>query len=300
MLQTITDFIRKYTPAPLLNRFRYFKKQRVRTALSKQQQNGAGFTQAQLVADLRAMGLRAGDTLLVHCAFSAIGFVQGGTQTLIAVFLEVLGPEGHLLMPTSPVVKLQFDHLQSNPVFDVRHTPSAMGALSETFRTQPGAVRSLHPTEPVSALGPDKQWFVEDHFGAPTPYNSNSPFHKVIQRNGKILVIGRDIWVAINLHTLEDAVPDFKFPVYAPVWFDAQVVDANGNLHTMRTRAHNPELSKCRKVAGLTPVFERHGVLQNVQVGHAKCVLLDAKGMFDTMLLEYHQNGVTMYTPEGS
>lgn len=300
MRQSFIDWLRKLTPKPALEAFRNYKKQQIRAALQHQKATNQGFSQTDLVRDLKKMGLQAGDALLVHCAFSAIGFVKGGPQTLIDAFLEVLGPNGHLLMPTSPVKKLQFDHLSNQPVFDVRNTPSAMGALSETFRTQPGAVRSLHPTEPVSVLGPDKHWFVKDHFGEPTPYTENSPFRKLIDRNGKILVIGRDIWVAINLHTLEDAVPNFKFQVYADRWFDAQLIDENGAHHTMKTRAHSPELSKSRKVGGLTPVFERHGVLQHVQVGQAKSVLLDAKGMFDVMVQEYHQNGVTMYTPEGS
>lgn len=300
MRQSLIDWLRNITPKPALEAFRNYKKQQIRAAIQQQKETGKGFTQGDLVADLAKMGIKPGDALMVHCAFSAIGFVKGGPQTLIDVLLKILGPHGHLLMPTSPVEKLQYDHLSAQPVFDVRNTPSAMGALSETFRKHPEAVRSLHPTEPVSVVGPEKHWFVKDHFGEPTPYTKNSPFYKLIEKQGKILVIGRDIWVAINLHTLEDAVPDFKFPVYADRWFDATVIDADGKSHQMKTRAHSPELSKSRKVGGLTPVFERHGVLQHVQVGQAKSVLLDAKGMFDTMVHEYRQNGVTMYTPEGS
>lgn len=300
MRQSLIDWLRNLTPKPALKAFRNYKKQQIRAAIQQQKVTGKGFSQADLVADLAKMGIKPGDALMVHCAFSAIGFVKGGPQTLIDALLEILGPNGHLLMPTSPVEKLQYDHLSAQPVFDVRNTPSAMGALSETFRKHPEALRSLHPTEPVSVVGPEKHWFVNDHFGEPTPYTKNSPFYKLIEKQGKILVIGRDIWVAINLHTLEDAVPDFKFPVYADRWFDATVIDADGKSHQMKTRAHSPELSKSRKVGGLTPVFERHGVLQHVQVGQAKSVLLDAKGMFDTMVHEYRQNGVTMYTPEGS
>jgi aminoglycoside 3-N-acetyltransferase len=294
------DFFRALTPKPLLEAFRSFKKNRIRNKLKKQAESGLGYNKEALMAHLSEMGITSGDTLLVHCAFSSIGYVHGGPEAVINAMLDTIGPNGHLLMPASPVAKLQYDYLKTHQFFDVLDTPSAMGALSEWFRKMPGVRRSEHPTESVCAFGPQADTFVKDHFGQPTPYNEHSPYYKVAAAGGKILIIGRTVWVATSLHTLEDAVADFKFPVYADEWFEVTVKGYDRISRTMKTRAHNPEMSLSRQCGGLTPVFESAGVLKQVKFGEAQSVLLDAKGMFDTMVKEYRERGVTMYTPNGS
>jgi aminoglycoside 3-N-acetyltransferase len=175
-----------------------------------------------------------------------------------------------------------------------------MGALTEYFRTMPGTLRSLHPTEPVCAFGLGAEDIIRDHFGQLTPYNEHSPWKKIMDAGGKILYVGVTlINSGTHLHTLEDAV-DFKFPVYYPELFQARVVDANGEERMMNTKVHNPEYSAKRRCDELIPVFEQEGVLKKVTLGKASCLLLDAKKMFDVMLNLYHERGVTMYTPQGS
>jgi len=58
------------------------------------------FTLDSLVSDLRALGLVAGDTVLVHSSLSAIGYVAGGAQAVVLALLEVIGTEGTLVVPT--------------------------------------------------------------------------------------------------------------------------------------------------------------------------------------------------------
>ncbi|MGZ5305015.1 MAG: hypothetical protein ACXWDO_12930, partial [Bacteroidia bacterium] len=50
----------------------------------------------------------------------------------------------------------------------------------------------------------------------------------------------------------------------------------------------------------LIPLFEKEGILSHCVVGEATATLIDAKGLLDTMIKNYYQNGVTMYTPFGS
>ena len=51
-------------------------------------------TQAQLLRDLAAMGLQQGDLLYVHSSLRALGFVEGGADTVIDALLEMVGPQG--------------------------------------------------------------------------------------------------------------------------------------------------------------------------------------------------------------
>lgn len=236
---------------------------------------------------------------MVHSAMSKIGFLENGPKTFVDALLEVVGESGTICMPSSPVKTLQLLHMQNAPVFDVKNTPSAMGAITEYFRKLPKTHRSLHPTEPVCANGRLAKDFTASHFGAITPYGENSPWKKLMDADGKILYIGVTLDNAgTHLHTLEDAV-DFKYPVYADTIFTAKMVDETGAEKTMKTKVHNPEFSKRRKCDDLIPIFENEKVLEKHTLGRANVLLLDAKKMFTAMVSGYKKSGITMYTPHG-
>ena len=57
-------------------------------------------TVASLSADLRALGVGAGDVVLLHASRRNVGFVAGGTQAIVHAFLDVLASTGTLVVPT--------------------------------------------------------------------------------------------------------------------------------------------------------------------------------------------------------
>ncbi|MGV6861953.1 MAG: AAC(3) family N-acetyltransferase [Putridiphycobacter sp.] len=298
---SLKDLARKLTPQPILNWNRKRKKNNINKALSQQKEKGEILTKSDLLTDLIRIGIKPGDTVLVHSALSRIGFLKDGPKTFVEALLEAVGPEGNILMPTSPNSAFQLNYIQNTPYFDVLNSPSRTGAITEYFRTLPEAKRSLHPTEPVSAVGPRANYFIQDHFNQLTPYNQNSPFYKVADQKGKILYVGVTLDNAgTSLHTLEDAISDFKFPVYHQQIFDFEVIDGFGKRHKVKTKVHNPVFSKKRKCDELIPMFKEKGGAKSVKIGQAETLLFDAKKMFDIMLEQYHENGITMYTPKGS
>ena len=46
------------------------------------------------------MGFEPGDRVMVHSSLSSMGHVEGGAGTVVQAFLDVLGPEGTLMVPT--------------------------------------------------------------------------------------------------------------------------------------------------------------------------------------------------------
>jgi len=297
---SLKDVVRSLTPNFLLNLNRQRKKNNVNQSLNKQKSKGDVITESQLIEDLVAIGIEKGDTLLVHSSLSKMGYLKDGPKTFVDALLEVVGEEGNLLMPTSPNSVFQLNYIQNTPFFDVLNSPSRLGAITEYFRRLPDSVRSLNATEPVSAIGPLAEYFTKDHFNQLTPYNDHSPFYKVGKQNGKILYIGVTLDNAgTSLHTLEDEIKDFKYPVYYPNIFDFTVIDEKGNKHKVKTKVHNPEWSKKRKCDGLIPGFEVDNVLKKVKIGKADTLLVDANGFFESMVKNYKDKGVTMYTPNG-
>ena len=295
------DFIRAATPSFLLDLFRSYKKKKVRSQLNIDKKKGKIWSKEQLINQLMGMGIVQNDVLLVHSSLSKMGYVNGGAHTVVDAILEVIGDNGHLLMPNSPNASYQADYIKELKVFDVDQHKSKLGAISEVHRTHPKSVRSWHPTEPVSCIGPNAKDFVAHHHLDLTPYGEKSPFYKVTANKGKILMIGVTLAIAgTNLHVLEDAVQNFKFPVYLDEIFEVEILTPSNGRVSMKTKVHNPEWSKKRKCDDLIPLFEAEGALTFEQFGNAKCLLLDAHKMLEVMIRLYENQGVTMYTPQGS
>lgn len=296
----LKNFVRSLVPEKILNVYREKKKDKQRKELKQQAERGEVITFGQLVADIQKCGIEAGDSVLVHSSFSKIGFVEGGPKTFIDALLQVIGPSGNLLMPSSPNAGYQLDYIRNLKEFDVQNDPSRMGAVTEYFRKLPGVLRSESPTEPVCCLGPKAEWFTSGHLGEETPYTKNSPFARLAEANGKILYIGVTLDNAgTSLHLLEDAVADFMFPVYYPEVFHVSVKRVDGTVIPVSVKVHNPEQSAKRKCDELLPLFESEDAMKRTTVGKAKTLVFDASTMLEVMIRSYESDGITMYTPQG-
>jgi aminoglycoside 3-N-acetyltransferase len=291
--------MRRFLPLFIKKYYRSLRRKRRRNDLVKQQRLGKGATRKALVLQLKQMGICQGDTLMVHSSLGKMGFVEGGAATVIDALKEAVGEKGNLLMPSSPVMALQYDYALKEKVFDVLETPSAMGAITEYFRQQTGVLRSAHPTEPVCAFGPDAEYLTCGHFAEITPYTHRSPWQRMYEFKGKILYVGVTLINAgTHLHTLEDSV-EFPYPVYASRVFEFTIRDVDGKEHKVNTRVHNPEWSAKRRCDELIPLFMDAGVCKKVVFGQAPSLLFDATGMFNVMKDLYYRKGVTMYHPQG-
>jgi aminoglycoside 3-N-acetyltransferase len=161
---------------------------------------------ARLSADLRALGIAEGDTVLVHASFKSLGPVPGGPETVVRGFLQAVGGDGTLLMPA-----LSW-RLKPPEVFDPRTTPSIVGALPEFFRTLPGTHRSVHPSHSVCATGPKAEACLGDHHLDTTPCGPHSPFRKIVEWGGKIVFLGCGLEPNTAMHALEEYVqPAYLF-----------------------------------------------------------------------------------------
>ena len=295
----LIQFALKYAPDFILEWAKKLKKNQRRKQLQQQQENKSGISKQRLIDDLKKIGLKNGDSVLVHSSLSKIGFVEGGPKTVVDALFDVVGESGTLLFPAFPVIGRAKTHLEETPLFDIRTSPSQMGSITEYFRKLDNVCRSFHPTDSMCAKGPLAEYYTNSHFGQLTPYTEYSPFRKLCSKNGKILMLGTTLnGACTNLHTLEDAV-DFKYPVYDEKIFDVKMIDAEGRESSMKTKVHNPEYSAKRNCDALKPMFEGEGVIVNGIIGEAKSMLIDANKMLEVMIKNYNEKGVTMYTPHG-
>jgi aminoglycoside 3-N-acetyltransferase len=186
----------------------------------------------RFVADLGSLGVRPGSVLLVHSSLKSIGQVPGGAETVIQGLLIAIGEAGTLLMPA-----LTYEAVRSsNPVFDVRTTPSCVGIITETFRLREGTRRSLHPTHSVCAVGPLTEELLSPHIQDSTPCGPNSPFHRLPEFEGQILMLGCGLQPNTSIHALEEMIePPYLFS--SPMTYT--LVDNLGNITKKEYTPHN-------------------------------------------------------------
>ncbi|MFA5193133.1 MAG: AAC(3) family N-acetyltransferase [Verrucomicrobiia bacterium] len=138
-------------------------------------------TRADIVSCLRAMGVGSGGLVQVHSSLSSFGFVEGGAETVVDALLELVGPDGTVMMPT-------FNH-GAEYVFDVRTSPSYNGTITDALRRRPQAVRSIHATHAYAAIGPLAAELCAGHLEAGT-FGMESPLGKLAQCGGWVLLLG--------------------------------------------------------------------------------------------------------------
>jgi aminoglycoside 3-N-acetyltransferase len=186
----------------------------------------------EMAADLCALGVRSGGVLMVHSSLRSLGPLAGGAESVIMGLLDVLGVDGTLLMPA-----LSYEAVRSaNPVFDVRATPSCVGALAEYFRMRPGTRRSVHPTHSVCGIGSRAAVMLAEHERSTTPVGPFSPFSKLRDVGGQVLFLGCGLRPNTSMHGVEELVEP---PYLYADFLDYEVALGDGTRRTMRIRRHN-------------------------------------------------------------
>jgi aminoglycoside 3-N-acetyltransferase len=91
------------------------------------------------------------------------------------------------------------------PVFDLRATPTTLGAIPEAFRTWPGTLRSDHPLESVCARGSLAPEIIAEH---PLAFSEGpgTPFGKLYELDSWVLLLGVGFNRCTALHTAESMV----------------------------------------------------------------------------------------------
>lgn len=150
-------------------------------------QETAPVTRQRIAEGLRALGLRAGMACMVHSSLKSFGWVEGGADTVIDALMDVLTPEGTLLMPS-------FNHgapYDRGDIFDIRVTPTTNGRIPDTFWRRPDVVRSLNPTHAFAAWGRNARRYTENHHCVDA-MGRGSPLALLYEDDGYGLLLGVD------------------------------------------------------------------------------------------------------------
>lgn len=226
------------------------------------------------------LGIQKGDRVIAHSGISHIGKIKGGPAGLFDLLRERIGPEGVLLFPVFPFGTLMHSYLETAPSFDARTAPSKMGALTEIALKDPERIRSVHPTHSVAGFGDTAKDYLNEHDLDDTPFGPHSPFWRLADHGGKILVIGVGLSSVTGFHLPEDRLAE-RFPVriYTDKIYEIHCLDDDGRERMIRTRCHDPFISYVRDCYLMEDIFQREGIYKKIALGNHYLGVIDFQKM---------------------
>jgi len=195
--------------------------------------------------------------IVVHSSLSSFGLVRGGAQTVIRALMEVITPDGLIMMPS---------FTYGREPFNVFYTPAQTGRIPETFRQMESVKRSLHPTHSFCAWGSGAEQILSGH-NVPEPFKIGTPLYKAAQQDGYLLLIGVTQVANSLIHTAQELaqVPYLDRPKVV------KIVE-NGELRDMVVRRAGCSLGFDK----ITPLLEAQGLVSEYKIGQSKIVFMKA------------------------
>ncbi|MFS0738558.1 aminoglycoside 3-N-acetyltransferase [Sphingomonas sp. 1P06PA] len=248
-------------------------------------------TRDRLAADLSAIGLCRGDTVMIHAAMRMVGALLNGPDALIDAIRTVVGDDGTVMAYTdwdSPHDDLtdEAGHVLPQwrahvPAFDPGRSRAARrnGAIVEFLRTTPGALRSANPGASCVAIGRLADWLTRDHpidYG----YGPGSPLARLVETDGRVLMIGAP-WDTMTLVHHADHLADL--PGKAIVRLETPFATADGVQWRMIEEydTTEPVIDGLPEdyIERIVTDFVAGGGGRQGLIGHAPSLLVDARPM---------------------
>jgi aminoglycoside 3-N-acetyltransferase len=229
--------------------------------------------QGMLEAQLRRIGLGAGDRVVVHSSMREMGPIDGGAEAVVTAFLDVLGPGGLLVAPT-------FNFRETR--FDPDATPSRMGRITETVRGWPGAARSWHPTHAVAAIGPDAAALCEGHHLVGGGLSIGSPLDRLAASGGWVLLIGvgHNRNSTVHVGEAHARVPYLRLPSRAQGPFKVPMT-----VRGQQVMADMREIPGCSESFGAVEgALRRRGFIRDGMIGKASAQLMRGTDLIRTVV----------------
>ena len=255
--------------------------------------NAYRVTRADIVSALHSLGLSAGAGVMVHSSLKSFGRVEGGAQEVIYALMEVLTPDGTLLMPS-------FNHSaiveeDGAGYFNPAETPTTNGAIPDAFWRMPGVLRSLDPTHSFAAWGRESRTYTQYHHRTLT-MGPQSPLGLLHADGGYGLLLGVGYEANTFHHAVETAlgVPCLgrRTEAYPLVMPAADSLRGNGRHFLARTWGWREQSCPLTDQTRYAEVMEAR-YQQEVQIGGCKAVLFRLSDCFQVVsdLLQHGQGG---------
>lgn len=252
-------------------------------------------TKEQLAEALARVGVKEGDTLLVHSRVSGLGYIEGGADTIIEALKDVVGEKGTFLAPAFARPYIAFEgNLNKSRVYrpydtrpdgELRDKTVSTGALPKTMLKMKESFRSGHVSHEWVAMGKNAEFCVEGHPFLDNPCSENSPLKKVLDLDGSVIFIGCSIGSNTFIHYIETMT---NMPFLTPA--TVKYIDNDGVTQTGYIPKH---LDGCRSFyRGVDSYFYQEAVRRGLNIFEEK---IGIGKIYRMKLSELYQIGMQMY-----
>lgn len=255
-------------------------------------------TKKQMMEVLDSLAIPKDAIILVHSSLKAPGTTEGGAEGVIEA-LEKTVPEGTVVFPT-------LSQKNWRTVFEDWHMdrPSDVGLISETFRKQPGSLRSNNATHSVAARGKDAEDIVSgphdrgERYGIFGDYcfSHYSPWQKIYEsrerygRRAYVLFWGVSMMYNTYKHLVEYSYVEELL---------AMIEDEEVRQACKAELAHYPVPAGQLQVTRFWPfydseaffeVLEAEGIAKRVKLGNSHIICCDIFDMVNRTAKEMREN----------
>jgi len=226
----------------------------------------------QIVSDLRRIGLKEGSHVAVTISLKNVGFLKGGPDAFIDALLEVVGPQGTLMMNThTPLFPLS--EIDPKYVFDPQTSLPWTGTVPCALLKRKDAIRSRHPACSVVAVGKLAKYLTDGH--DENAQNENLPYEKLAEIHGYYLCVGlNDNFVAIR-HEAQRRAGLFVVPKFTGVLYK----NMKGEIKPYVLRNASCTISQPK----LVPQLVEEGVVKRGHIGMAPSTIAPANELIKAM-----------------
>lgn len=235
-------------------------------------------TKNSLIEDLNRTGIRKNGTLLIHSSMKAVGEVEGGGDTVLDAFIDYMN-EGLLLFPTHS----WSDENLRDGIYNPKTEPACVGILPNLFMKRAGAVRSMHPTHSVTAMGNRAQAYVLRDSEVYTPCPRNGCFAGLYDEDAQLLFLGASLKTNTFIHSIEEwmNIPDRINPQPRKIkllYEDGDVCEIDFYGHYSSRGDVSKNYDKL-----LIPMINM-GIAKEVKIGDAASCLVEVKPMAEWVM----------------
>lgn len=195
----------------------------VSTSLVKNESDLSRINFDDIIEQLKEWGVKEGSLLIVHSSFDSLKATGLSPIEIISKLRQLIGDSGTLAMPVirtykdepNASQKMSFSYKPPRCTYNPRRTPISSGILPMLLMRIPNAKISLHPLNPLCAVGPLAEEMMMGNIDGcnPSPHGINSAWYYCYKHNAIIIGLGTDLRHHNTIgHVAEEAFGDWKWP----------------------------------------------------------------------------------------
>ncbi len=250
------------------------------------------------------VGIKQGDVILVHSSstnlFQAsinppskpIENIIQYARDIIEILIDLVGEDGTILMPTDSVRNLITSSMQGK-IFNYTRAPSRRGWITEFFRRRSDVIRSVHPLYNVTGWGKLAEDLIKDHHkSSPYSMDTNSPWYKLTEVDGKVLLLGVTFEANSSILLPEYLHPDeLPHGVYFNKPYKMKYLDYDGTVKEMDLMIHAMTGHANKEVSRFCDYLDRkYHIYKRINLHNSQVICYKSKDQYEALYQEIKNN----------